>query len=362
VTPRRILVVFAALVTTAPAAQAQTAPRASESRSTWAVASAPHVDLWFHALAVLGFEGTGPLPLYEPGYPARVAREKEARGIEPTALDLGRRRFRDAFTRDPAFEVLHFVPLWFAATDVDGMLQALRAVGRGAPEEATDPRARFGANATAMALDTPEERAALAAFADALEDEWRRYYADARDRERDARRARLGELQTAWDRDFGPALAPYLMAERLDRGVLLVSPPVGRDGRLFAGAPEVRSDNVVVANQPGGVRPVGSAPVELYAAVRELCFPVVRRAQSSAPASADPLTAERQVAFGAVRCGAALLERAAPGWTEGYRRSFLSGTPPADPIALRRAFEAAYPLDPSLAAALDRQLEAVPGR
>ena len=318
------------------------------AQHAWTLVEAPQVDLWFHGLAVVGFRGFGPLPLYDPGYAGRIRRAKDSLGVFPTTFDRQAERLRTAFEADSSFEVLHFVPLYFAAADRAAMLEALRAVARqrsGIPALA-DPRTRFGAAAVAAVLRTPEQRRMLGEFADALDREWREFYGAYWARLWAERGARVAELQTEWDSRFAPSLADYLRALRLDRGIIFLSPALGADGRIFEGDPADRTDNLVAVRFPGSG---DSSDVPLYAAMRELCYPVVRQALAGEPASASRVAAERKSSDAAMRCGALLLNARAPALLPGYRRAFTSDT-------LTATFEAAYPLDQALASALGRLL------
>lgn len=324
-------------------------PQRLSSQHAWTLVDAPQVDLWFHGLAVVGFRGFGPLPLYDPGYGVRIRRAKDSLGVFPTALDRQAERFRAAFEEDSSFEVLHFVPLYFAAADRGAMLEALRTVARqrsGIPALA-DPHTRFGAAAVAAVLQTPEQRRMLGEFADALDREWREFYAADWAKLWKERSARVAELQREWDARFAPSLADYLRALRLDRGIIFLSPALGADGRIFEGDPTDRTDNLVAVRFPGSG---DASDVPLYAAVRELCYPAVRQALAGEPASASRVAAERRSSDAAMRCGALLLSARAPALLPGYRHAFASDT-------LTATFEAAYPLDPGLASALERQLQ-----
>lgn len=323
-------------------------PRSLSSQHAWTLVEAPQIDLWFHGVAVVGFRGFGPLPLYDPAYADRIRRAKDSLGVFPTALDRQAERFRTAFAADSNFEVLHFVPLYFPAADRAAMLEALRAVARqrsGIPA-VTDPRIRFGAAAVAAVLRRPEERRILGDFAEALDREWREFYGAYWATRWAERGPRVAELQMEWDARFAPSLADYLRALRLDRGIIFLSPALGADGRIFDGDPADRTDNLVAVRSPES----GDAPdLPLYAAVRELCYPAVRRALAGQPVVANRIAAERRNSDAAVRCGALLIDARAPALLPGYRRAFASDT-------LTATFEGVYPLDPALVSALGRVL------
>jgi len=314
------------------------------------------VDLWYHGLAVTGFEGSGPDPLYDPSYRARIREMKEGLGVYPSALDRESPGFAAAFQADSAFELLHFVPLYFASAGPDRMLSALAQVAETGSATVDDPAAQFGAGIVAQLLPEDRQRDVLLEFTRALSDEWATWSEDAWTRSVLDRRVDLASLQSAWDEHFAGPLRPYLERHQLDRGALIVSPQVGLEGRVFSGSPADRTDNLLVVHLPA---PGDRLEAALHYAVRELCFPAARVAMETAgPMPADRLAASARSTRAAVRCGELLLEQTVPDEAAAYRRSFVPATASASDEATRDAFYRAYPLDPGLEAALRAEIEA----
>lgn len=333
------------------------AQESAAEQGSWRVLPLPHVDLWYHGLAVTGFEGSGPDPLYDPSYRARIREVKEGLGVYPSALDRGSPGFAAAFQADSAFELLHFVPLYFASAGPDRMLAALTQVAETGNAAVEDPVAQFGAGIVAQLL--PEERQldVLLEFTRALSDEWTTWFEDAWTRSVLDRRVDLASLQSVWDQRFAGPLRPYLERHQLDQGALIVSPQVGLEGRVFSGSPADRTDNLVVVHLPP---PGDRLEATLHYAVRELCFPAARLALDAAgPMPADRLAASARSTRAAVRCGELLLEKLAPAEVAAYRRSFVPATASASDEATGEAFHRAYPLDPSLQAALEAEIAAL---
>lgn len=330
---------------------ALTAAGGSAQERHWSVGSSAQVDLWYHGLAVVGFQGFGAVPLYEPGYAAAVGAAKRAAGLSPTLLDNRAPALLDAFRQDSIFEVLHFVPVYFGATSRVEMLDALDAVAHD-PKRAPDrvvPGARPGTVILARLLTTAEERRVLADFVAALRDEWSRFFRAYRaesllpdlDRRVAATRRRLGG-------SVEPALGPFLERWHLASGVVLLSPAVGLDGRFFDGDPRSDRDNIVVVGT-GGPPDEGQ---EALRVVREWCYPAVRKAteESSPP---DRTAAEAESGRAAVRCGGLLLERRRPEDAADYRRVFLDAG--AEPTAANLA--RTFPIPAFLESGLERLLQ-----
>ena len=356
--PRKLLSLMAgaALI----ACFALPAPLAAQNQAPstrWRTILLPQVDLWYHGLATAQFEGFGPDELYDAGYALRLRDAKQKAGVLPTRLDDQAAYFGSAFRRDSTFEVFHFVPLYFAATTVDPMLDALATVaGAEGTPSVDDALAQFGASAVAGTIPREDQRAILADWTEALRVEWSSFYADYW-RERAIQSGpRLQAIQSDWDDNFAPRLAAYLHAYALDNGVLVLSDPVGPEGRIFEGDPANRSDNIVVVGFDESAGP--RAP--LYAAVREMCFPVVREVLADSPSAPDRASAATRSSNAAVRCGAYLLDRFAPDLAAGYRSGLVpdaSGSP-ADIMAV---FERKYPIDAALSVAIQEKLGDIPG-
>lgn len=353
---RSIVAIALAIGTTATSLGAQES--AGDYEGSWRVLPLPHVDLWYHGLAVTGFDGTGPDPLYDPSYPARIRVVKEDLGVYPSGLDRRAPGLLAAFQADSAFELLHFVPLYFASAGPDRMLEALTQVAETGAAQVEDPVAQFGASIVAQLLPEDRQRDVLLQLTEALSEEWTTWFEDSWTRSVLDRRADLAALQAAWDERFAGPLGPYLARHQMDQGALIVSPQVGLEGRIFAGSPTDRTDNLVVVHLPAAGEPTDAA---LYYAVRELCFPAARAAlQSAGPMPADRLAASARSTRAAVRCGELLLERLAPAEAAAYRHSFVPVTATESDAATREAFDRAYPVDAGLEASLRDEIESVP--
>jgi hypothetical protein len=316
-------------------------PGTALGQRTWVVQSQPQADLWYAALAQIPFEGFSGLPLYDAALAGRMRDAKRTAGVT-TALDRRAREFQAAFLGDSAFEILHFVPIYFVGTDRTGMMDGLRAAAAGRdPRSVADPRARYGAAVLQAVLATPEQRRVLGEFVEAVEDEWSRFFG----RWWSGSAGEVGPLadsvQALWDRDLARLLRPFLAGQALDSGLILVSPAVGPDGRVFAGRPDQRADNVVAVGLP--LAP-GGATWAAAAVAREACYPL---ASATVAASAVERRSAEQVSGRlAVRCGALLLQGATPALRDAYERRFAGDG----------ALEPAFPVPEDLLATLRGRL------
>lgn len=326
----------AALVVSALSSPSFRLPSALHAQQTearpaggWLVTRDPFADLWFHSLAVIGYEGYGPLGLYDARYAEHVL-DAKSRGHVTTTLDRRAPELRRRLTADSAFEVLHFLPLYFVGKEPTLVLAALRNAIRGDVGGSGRHAQTSAASVIAAALPTAQERAVMSALIDAVEDEWVAYLrVDRASRVIDDRRV-AHALQSSWNDRFAPALEAYLTAMGIEGGTILISPAIGKEGRF------VRERNgaviVVVSSDVGA-----TGHASLHAVVSELAFPLLDQLHSPLSATTARIAAAQSRDVAAVRAGAILLDAVDAPLAAEYRRHFV------DAIG-GRSFERAYPL------------------
>ncbi len=335
---------------------------AADTASTpvnWTVSSAPHIDLWYHGMAVIGFDESEDLPLYNQEYVDRIRKEKQRRGIYPTPLDELVKDLQKEFKKDPAFQNMHFLPLYFPEATRQEMHGALMAVSnRQTDSLRTAGRStRAGIRMAAGIFDSGNQRKRLRQFVEALDREWTVFFSHYRETLVAALPSET-ELQRRWDRDILPAARGFAQKHKLNDGRVFVSPALGPEGRLVQGSSVRRAPHMVAVWWPGW----DDLDPSLYAAVREMCFAAVDDAlRGAAPREDIPdLTGPA-----AVRCGSLLFEENNPDQVGNYQRSFLRASGDfidyANDAELARAFEEAYPLNEELVEAVAAEL-GLPGR
>jgi hypothetical protein len=361
-TTRRIVSVLAVAITAragAMDAQVQHLPRRGArpvvQRPTggWQLESNATVDLWYHGLAVIGVTQQGSLPLYSAAYASRVREEKERLGIYPTKLDELGEEIGRAIESDEALSLLHFAPLYFHAADPLEMLRALGAVAdrRAGDVAVANPRVRFGAIVMTQTLQTAGQRRVVGKLVEAMEDEYAVFFQEFRERHRAEHSDQLADLDRRWTYGLALDLADFLKRSGIESGVLIPSPALGPEGRLFQGDPLSDQTRLIAVWMPldGGV----DAP--LYGAARELGFTAVDRVVD--PERYDPSELEDVRASAAVRFGAMLLEFYAPAQLSGYRRAYIeaAGHESAG-RGTAAAFEQTFPLDAEVLSLLRREI------
>jgi hypothetical protein len=308
----------------------QTPDRQPTNRE-WTITRDPFADLWFHSLAVIGYDGYGPLSLYDARYASRV-RDTKARAHMATMLDRRAPDLRRSLAADSAFEVLHFLPLYFVGQEPSLVLSALRAAARETSRGQAPGALTFAPNAVVASLPTRQERDVLVSLLDAVADEWATFVrADRAAHETDDRRV-VRELQSAWDDRFAHVLDGYLAAMRIGRGTILVSPAIGNEGRIIR---DPSGAAIIVVSSERGV--VGDNDA-LLRSVRELAFPLLNQLRTPLTTSTSRIDAEQARDAAAVRAGAIILDAVDEALAADYRRLFL------DAIG-GRSFDTAFPLN-----------------
>jgi hypothetical protein len=294
------------------------------AQSGWTVRSAPAVEFWYHAMAIVGMEGFGALPLYDPGYAGAVRADREARGLGPTALERQAPVLRAAFEADSTFELLHFLPLYASTTTPEQLLTA------NAPGLA------------ASVLRTREQRALFDRFLTAARNDLEAAWNGERRTRAASQNAMLAAVERRWADAIAPAIGGHLQRYGLTSGVIVPVPGLGTDGRFLAGSSQAPA--LVAVQLP---RDPTHAEDAAFFAVRELCYPAVRRALATLDLpSADRVAAEALSGRAAVRCGAQLLDQADSALGAAYRGAFLRAA------GARGSFEATYPVGDRVLAAL----------
>lgn len=322
----------------------------------WAVLSEPRVDLWYHGLAIVGFGETDPISMYDTEYLDRVRRVKQDLGVFPTPLDDRAARLRQEFEKDRAFELFHFVPLYFPQASRERMLEALMAVAERRTRDSTiaGSDTRAGMRLLESQFQDGGQRRWLREFVELLEQEWDLFYRDFRGQTTAGDADYLAAMRRRWGSEVAPAIAEFLTEEQLDSGRIYIAPALGLEGRMFAGSAFQRTVHALAVWAPGWNDPRAS----LFSAVREMCY----SAAGGALTSAGGLTSQEMLTRAAVRCGSRLLEHGSPALAAEYRDVYLRAAGVEDAGAeSTAAFREAYRLAPEVLDSLDVRLRIAPG-
>jgi hypothetical protein len=329
----------------------ETRQQATQGPTRWIVRAEPHVDLWFHALAVIAADQPGPLGLYSADYARRIREAKRARGIEATPLDSAATELREDLTDREDLDVFHFAPLYFPRADLREMLESFRMVaedrvprgpqGGGRQPGLMGPNLGLGILILDQALQRGSGRRLLGRLVELAQLEWDIFYREYWESFNAEQAGRYQAIQAMWDTLFVPHVGRYLERRKLTAGVVFPSPPIGPEGRIVEIDPFRVDDQVVAVQMPLGT---DEPEASVFAFLKELCFLLVDdRVLGGGDLDDFELDDLRRRA--AVRCGSLILEFYAPTLASRYRRVFLDAVG-AEESYTNEAFERVYFLAP----------------
>ena len=326
------------------------------AQATWPVRTREHVDLWLHSYALITSDTTL-VPYFRRGYRDRITGIRAQRNAA-SQLDANRAKLIARLQVQPSLATSgQFLPLYF--TSWDQMRQMIdlfvrnNGSAQGAPDQAT--ASYFGV--LGSVFGTVADREWLKLFADAVDDESRRFYHDYWTTETRARAIASARADSLWQRDWRPALQRFLNNTQQQNGELYLSLPLGGEGRTVQFG---KLQNAVAGPMPESA---SEAEVVLYVMAHEITGAVANTAiaDNTTPADRRAGVTSRYEQSAAVRAGALLLEKTIPSAVQGYMRFYLQQagrTPPSDSRAL---FMSTYALPDAVRDALVRQFEVILG-
>lgn len=347
----------------------------------WPVRTLPHVDLWLHAFAMLSVDTGSVVPLFRRGYRDSVQVVKNGRNVL-TALDGNRESLTRGLQRGN-----NYLPAQFLAFDYASLADLRASIDRFLAFDGDARRASDAATARRMApwaaiFRTPADREWLRLFNASVQDEALRFFDSEYQRIFRARQAVVSAVDSLWQQQYRARFERFLNNSGQRQGDLLLSLPLGGEGRTGPG-PTQRT--IVAVPFPERAEDAVEA---LYVFAHEVTGTIVGPvvADNVTPAEQRAGLADRAVASAQVIGGAMLLGRVAPELLRGYQRYYLAqigadgsagvgaggsathrspnhsqATSTADDAALSTAFERAFPLSSVMRDALRRQIDIVLG-
>lgn len=325
-----------------------------QTNSGWRLDTREHVDLWLHGFAMLQ-DDASLVPHFRLGYRASL---DSARHGARTQLDDNRAELLRRFGTNANLTSAQFLALYFA--DWDDMR---RGVERFLSDEGDVRAARSQEELRMYAtirtyFPTADDRDWLRLFLRSLDDERARFYRAYWIRQQQVRAGQRAAVLSLWSGTYGTAIGRFMRNNAQREGTILLSLPLGGEGRSLAVGP---SDNFVTVGFPAPTEDPRNA---IYVVVHEVVGSVANAAVRDNASAADQRSGEagKWSTLAAVRGGALLLQRVAPDLVAGYQRYYLSlaraQVGAADPSS---QFDATFPLPPRIMNAIERQVDIVLG-
>jgi hypothetical protein len=322
----------------------------------WRVSSEEHVDLWLHGFALLTSD-TGHVPFFIRGYKQEITALKRQRNIY-TNLDANQKELSQRFAANPALTNAQFLAMYFSTFQeiVNATNSFVRANGE--PRNARDAMEQQQIALLASLFPAPADRNWLRLFVQSLQDEDTKFYRAYWNGEQQTRGAAYAQFNQLWTSQWYPKLSRFLANTQQSAGHVLLSLPLGGEGRTVNSG---KQDNEIAVEFP---RTPDAAQEALFGFVHEAVAQIVNEsiADNTTPAEQRSGATIGYEGNGAVRGGAMLLERVAPDLLPDYMRYYLRElgrpAPTGDP---RSAFEAAFPLPSAILTAVSKGIDLVLG-
>ena len=340
-----------------PGGSSTTPANGGQSRApSWRLATLEHVDLWLHGFALLTSD-TGHVPFFARGYKQRIIAAKRQRNLF-TQLDANQQDLSARFASNPALANAQFVAMYFGSLQeiVSATDYFIRANGN--PRAASDPQIQQQIALLAANFPSPADRNWLRLFVQSLQDESAKFFHGYWTGEQQTRGAAYAAFQAAWTSRYYPKLSRFLNNTQQSAGQLVLSIPLGGEGRTVN---DGKQSNLIAVVFPATI---DAAPEALFGFVHEAVAKLVGEAIADNTTAAEHRSGVTvgYTGNGAVRGGALLLQRVAPELVPAYMRFYLAtigqNAASGDPSA---AFAAAFSLPTAILNAVNRQIDVVLG-
>jgi len=348
--------------TPAPGTNPVSVPRSGGAGPTplvpaaWPVRTSEAVDLWLHSYALLSPD-TMYVPYFERGYRDRISAIRRERNAT-SQLDANRATLVARLAVNPSLATSgQFLPLYFESWEQMRQVIELFTRTGGNPNATNDPATQTYFAILGSAFSSAADREWLRTFTLSVEDERVRFYHDYWTEQQRLRTNLLSHVDSLWQLQWRPQLQRFLNNSQQQNGTILLSLPLGGEGRTIHFG---KQENAVAVDFPDSR---DDANVALYVFAHEIAGGVASDAirDNTTPAEQRSGATAKYEQSAAVRAGAMLLERTRPDVVPGYMRYYLKEagrTPPTEP---RATFTAAFSIPDAVRDAIGRQLDVILG-
>jgi hypothetical protein len=344
------------VIATLSATTSASAQAGAPARPGWQIKTAEHVDLWLHGFALLTSD-TGHVPFFARGYKQAITALKRQKNVL-TQLDANRQELSARFAANPALTNGQFLAMYFSSFQEIVNATDLFIRSSGNPRAASDPQMQQEIAILAASFSSPADRNWLRLFVQSLQDENTRFFHGYWTGEQQARGAAFAQFNQQWVSQYYPKLSRFLNNTQQAAGDLILSIPLGGEGRTVN---DGKQSNAIAVEFP---KTPEAAAEPLYVFVHEAVARLVEEAitDNTTPAEQRSGATIGYSGNGAVRGGAILLQRVAPDLVAGYMRFYLQTlgkpVPPGDATA---DFAAGFPMPQAILSAVTKQIDVVLG-
>lgn len=320
----------------------------------WAVKRAEHVDLWLHSFAEISND-TAAIPLFKRNYRDSISAGKTRRNIL-SSLDANRATLEKRIASNPVLINAQFVALQFANfADLQKGIESFLQF-QGDASKAPDRNTGVVISQLAQSFPNAADREWLRLFLAGVIDEKARFYDAEYLRSSNARAATLVAVDSLWQKIYRPKFDRFLNNTSQRNGEMLLSLPLGGEGRTGVGP----------TGQPMVAVPFPERPTDALQSIFVLAHEVTGNlvgtvvADNTTPAQQRDGLSGTYVSFGQVMGGLMLLQKIAPELAEPYARYYLAqGGKSVPSTNAAAALKLAFPVPTAISDALAKQIEIV---
>lgn len=283
----------------------------------WPVRTAEYVDVWLHGFALIAPD-TARVPLFERGYRARMQEVRRQRNVT-TALDANMPTLAAGFTRNPGLVGAQFAIFAFSSFDEMVRVTQLFVRNDGSPSTVNDQTTQQLFVWLRNYFPTVADREWLRLFVMSIQEEQTRFYQsywNATYSDRAATRTRVNDL---WIGTYRAKFERFLRNQRLVDGTIVLSMPLGGEGRTVT---DVTLGNGIAVPFPATP---DSALAAIYVFTHESVATLTQHAlvDNVTPVDQRNGVVDKLLPIATVRAGAMLLQKIAPELVAGYEQYYL---------------------------------------
>ena len=324
----------------------------------WPVKTRENVDLWLHGFALLSDDTTAKVPLFRRGYRDDLTVMKNKANVL-TQLDVNRNKLASQLKSSRLLINAQFIPFYFSSLD-----EMKSVIDRFVQSDGNPGGARSQMEATQFAVlssyfQSGADRSWLALFSSSLWDEDAKFYHSYWAQQQRERANVIDSVSSMWKKLMRPRITRYLANTQQKDGDIILSLPLGGEGRTLSGAGATAglrtSVGITFPERPS------DAPQALYVLAHEFVGVVTNAAiaDNTSPAEQRSGVADGYASAASVRGGLMLLEKFVPELADGYARYYVSetgATPTANP---RAQLASLFPLPNGIRDTIARQINTI---
>lgn len=334
-----------------PAPSASAEPATPSRNQPWPVKTRQHLDTWLHGFAMIQ-DDTAKVPFFRRGYREQMIVAKNRQNIT-TLLDANREKLRAGLAARPQLINTQFFPFQMASWEETRQFIEYFLKAEGDPRRAGNQEVAIMIATVGQYFPAPADRAWLQLFMQSLEDERTKFYQQHWIETQRQRAPVLAAVDSVWQLRARPKLQGFLNNNQLANGELLLSLPLGGEGRTQLGGKRV---NAIAVTFPETREAAAEA---VYAFVHEAALPLASTAVNDnvTPAERRNGVAERHASSAVVLGGLAILQKSVPELAEGYARFYLAASGrPAPSSGAVATLEREFPLPAQIREGMMRQI------